>query len=202
VWLDEDDDDEVMRRVAAHPESAHAGCGGVYTAVVTRGTRDLLMRLLDAGVRVPPKPDGCRSYLLEQPDMLRLLLMRGGLDPDYTDESRWTLLHALCGRDRRRRTMTHPTECAGILLDAGATISARDKNGLTPPELARRNNLPDMVEFLSARGGSRPLRQLSGNPRRVVVSDSRVDVTAPDPRHGREVVCPCGANGPSSTFRL
>ena len=47
VWLDEDD--EVLRRVIADPESAHAGCGGVYTAVVTRRKRDLLMRLLDAG---------------------------------------------------------------------------------------------------------------------------------------------------------
>jgi hypothetical protein len=36
VWMDEDD--EVMRRVTEDPESAHAGCGGVYTAVVTRGS--------------------------------------------------------------------------------------------------------------------------------------------------------------------
>jgi hypothetical protein len=60
VWLDEDD--EVLRRVSANPEWAHAGCGGVYTAVVTRQKRDLLMRLLDAGVRVPRKPCDRRSY--------------------------------------------------------------------------------------------------------------------------------------------
>ena len=150
VWLDEDD--EVIRRVAAAPESAYAGCGGVYTAVVTRGKRDLLLRLLDAGVRVPPTPDGCRSYLLEQPDMLRLLLARGGLDPNYTDEDGSTLLHALCSRDGRGRTMSHRTECAAILLDANATISARDKDGITPLALARRNTLADMVEFLSSRG--------------------------------------------------
>lgn len=150
VWLEEDE--EVLRRVAADPESAYAGCGGVYTAVVTRGKRDLLMRLLDAGVRVPRRPGGCRSYLLERPDMLRLLLTRGGLDPDYTDESGSTLLHSLCARDERGRTMNHRTECAGILLDAGATISATDKNGVRPLELARRNNLQDMVVFLSARG--------------------------------------------------
>lgn len=149
VWLDEDD--EVMQRIAADPESAYAGCGGVYTAVVTRGKRDLLMRLLDAGVRVPRKPNGCRSYLLEDADMLRLLLERGGLDPDYTDESGLTLLHALCGRHVCGLPMSQRTECAGILLDAGATISARDKNGVTPLELARRNDLPEMVEFLSAR---------------------------------------------------
>jgi len=149
VWLD--DDDEVIRRVTAAPESAYAGCGGVYTAVVTRGKRDLLMRLLDAGVRVPPMPDGCRSYLLEQPDMLRLLLTRGGLDPDYTDEDGSTLLHALCSRDRGGRPKNHSTECAAILLAAGATISARDKDGITPLALAKRNNLPEMVELLFAR---------------------------------------------------
>lgn len=110
------------------------------------------MRLLDAGVRVPPTPNGCRSYLLEQPDMLRLLLARGGLDPDDTDENGSTLVHALCSRDHRGRAMNHRTECAAMLLDAGATISARDKDGITPLALAKRNNLPDVVEFLSARG--------------------------------------------------
>ena len=149
VWLDEDD--EVIRRVAAAPESAYAGCAGVYTAVVTRGKRDLLMRLLDAGVRVPPTPNGCRSYLLEQPDMLLLLLSRAGLDPDYRDEDGSTLLHALCSRDHRGRAMNHCTECAAILLDAGATISARNKDGITPLAVSKRNNLPEMVEFLSAR---------------------------------------------------
>jgi ankyrin repeat protein len=149
VWLDEDD--EVIRRVVADPESAYAGCGGVYTAVVTRGKRDLLMRLLDAGVRVPPTPNGCRSYLLEQPDMLLLLLSRAGLDPDYRDEDGSTLLHALCSRDRRGRAMNRRIECAAILLDAGATISARNKDGITPLALAKRDNLPEMVAFLSAR---------------------------------------------------
>lgn len=150
VWLGEDD--EVMRRIAAGPESAYARGGGVYTVVVTLGKRDLLMRLLRAGVRVPPQPNGCRSYLLEDPDMLRLLLERGGLDPDYTDASGSTLLHALCGRQVCGLTSTQRTDCVGILLDAGATISATDENGVTPLELARRNDLPDMVEFLSARG--------------------------------------------------
>ncbi|MGH7664519.1 MAG: ankyrin repeat domain-containing protein [Gemmatimonadaceae bacterium] len=150
VWLDEDD--EVVRRLTADPTSAYAGCGGVFTAVCTRGKRDLLARLLDAGIRVPTTPNGCRSYLLEQPDMLRLLLERGGLDPDYTDAAGTTLLHALCTRDDRGRAMKHRTKCAAILLDAGATISARDEQGATPLAYALRSDLPDMVDFLRRRG--------------------------------------------------
>jgi len=151
VWMGEDD--EVMRRVTEDPDSAHAGCGGVFTAVCTRGRRDLLIRLLDAGIRVPPVAGGCQSYLLERPDMLRLMLTRGALNPDYPTAEGSTLLHALCSRDVRGRTMNHRTECAAILLDAGATISAKDQEyRSTPLAWAARNNLPDMVEFLLARG--------------------------------------------------
>lgn len=64
-----------------------------------------------------------------------------------------TLLHALCSRDVRNRTMKHRTRCAAILLEAGATISAKDEEyRSTPLAWAARNNLPDMVEFLLARG--------------------------------------------------
>jgi ankyrin repeat protein len=112
-----------------------------------------MARLLDAGVRVPPRAGGCQSYLLEQPDMLTELLKRGGLSPDYPTPDGITLLHALCGRDWRGRTMRHRTTCAALLLDAGATLSARDRAyRATPLAWAARNNLPDMVEFLLARG--------------------------------------------------
>jgi ankyrin repeat protein len=151
VWLDEDD--EVLRRVLADPESGYAGCGGVYTAVVTRQKRDLLRRLLEAGVRVPPTPNGCRSYLLEQPDMLRQLLLRGGLDPDYTDDEGSTLLHALC-RAAGDEQASSRLECAAILLGAGATLSPENNDGPTPLALARRNGLHELVEFLSARGAA------------------------------------------------
>lgn len=147
VWLG--DDEGVMRAVRADPASAHAGCGGVYTAVVTRGNQKLLMRLLDAGVKVPPVAGGCQSYLLERPDMLRLLLARGGLNADYATPDGATLLHALCHRDERGRTMKHREECAAILLEAGADISARDAHSQsTPLDWAMRNDLPDMVDFL------------------------------------------------------
>jgi ankyrin repeat protein len=85
--------------------------------------------------------------------MLRLLLAKGGLSPDYPTPEGSTLLHALCSRDVRGRTMNHRTECADILLNAGAAISAKDEEyRSTPLAWAARNNLPDMVEFLLARG--------------------------------------------------
>jgi ankyrin repeat protein len=147
------EDDEVVRRIAADPESAYAGCGGVLTAVCTLGKRQLLARLLDMGVKVHPVAGGCHSYLLEQPDMLRMLLERGGLDPDYPTGSGITLLHELCVRDMRNRMIAPRVECAAILLDAGANISARDTDYLsTPLAWAARLNLPDMVEFLLSRG--------------------------------------------------
>jgi ankyrin repeat protein len=152
VWLDQDD--EVMRKVTTDPQSAYAGCGGVYPAVVTRGKRELLRRLLDAGVKVPPAPSGCHTYLLEHPDMLKQLLERGGLNPDYTDDSGSTFLHHLGYRDARGRTMNHRTECAALLLGAGAALSPRNNDGMTPLAWAAHNKVPDMVEFLRSRGAS------------------------------------------------
>jgi ankyrin repeat protein len=151
VFMDEDD--EVVRRIAADPQSALAGCGGVMTAVCTRGKRKLLARLLNMGVKVHPGAGGCHSYLVEQPDMLRMLLEHGGLDPNYPTDEGVTLLHELCVRDIRARSIAPRRECAAVLLDAGANISARDKEyRSTPLAWAARMNLPDMVEFLLSRG--------------------------------------------------
>jgi ankyrin repeat protein len=150
VWLGEED--EVIRRVTADPTAADAGCGGVFTAAATLGKRDLVVRLLAAGARVPAVASGCRSYLLEDPEILRLLLA-SGMNPDMPDWQRATPLHDLCGRDGRGRPRPHRTECAAILLDAGATLSARDEEyRSTPLAWAARNDLPDMVELLLARG--------------------------------------------------
>jgi len=59
VWLD--DDERVIRRAKEDPASVD---GSVFTAVVTKGKRDLLLRLLEAGVRVPPVLTDCQGYLL------------------------------------------------------------------------------------------------------------------------------------------
>jgi ankyrin repeat protein len=150
IWAGEDD--EVVRRVTADPRAADVGCGGVFTAAATLGKRELVVRLLNAGARVPAMVTGCRSYLLEDPEILRLLL-KSGMSPDLPDWQRATLLHLLCGRDGRGRPRPHRTECATILLDAGANLSARDEEyRSTPLAWAARNDLPDMVEFLVGRG--------------------------------------------------
>lgn len=150
IWLDEDD--EVVRRVAADPGEANAGCGGVFTAAATRHKRDLVVRLIEAGARVPPVVTACRSYLMEDPEILRLLLA-SGMNPDLPNWQRATPLHDLCGRDGRGRSHESRTICANILLDAGANISARDEEyRSTPLAWAARNNLPDMVELLLQRG--------------------------------------------------
>jgi ankyrin repeat protein len=150
MWLGEHD--EVLRRVSADPRSANAGCGGVLAAACTQGKRDILVRLLEAGARVPPVLTECRSYLLHDPEMLRLLL-KSGMNPDLPNWLQATPLHDLCGRDGRGRPQKHRTECAVILLDAGANISAKDDDyRSTPLAWAARNDLPDMVELLLARG--------------------------------------------------
>jgi ankyrin repeat protein len=150
VWMDEDD--EVMRLVAADPKSAELGCGGVFTAVVTRGKRDLLKRLLDAGIRVPDVVTGCQSYLLEQPDMLRTLLDHG-MNPDTCNWQGQTMLHMLCRQDAGGKDAELNALRAGMLLDAGANISAReDQFRATPLGWAALNNNIGMVRFLLSRG--------------------------------------------------
>jgi ankyrin repeat protein len=150
MWLNEDD--EVVRRVSEDPRTANSGCGGVLAAACTQGKHDTLVRLLAAGVRVPAVLTECRSYLLSDPAMLRLLL-ESGMNPDLPNWLLMTPLHDLCGRDGRGRAQAHRVECAAILLDAGASISARDEDYCsTPLAWAARNDLPDMVELLLARG--------------------------------------------------
>jgi ankyrin repeat protein len=145
VWRDEDD--EVIRRVTADPKSAELGCGGVFTAVVTRQKRDLLKRLLDAGIRVPRLATGCQAYILEQPDMLKTLL-ENGMHPDTCNWLNQTMLHMLC-----RVPGENDRVCAGMLLDAGANISFRDDDlSSTPLAWAARHNNIAMVRFLLARG--------------------------------------------------
>jgi ankyrin repeat protein len=153
VWLNEDD--EVVRRVTADPTAADAGCGGVFTAAATLGKRDLVGRLIAAGARVPAVVNGCRAYLLEDPEILRLLLVSGAMHPDGLNAEGATALHDLCSRDGRGRARDHRLACAALLLDAGADIDARDRaTASTPLALAIRHDLADIAAYLRGRGAS------------------------------------------------
>jgi ankyrin repeat protein len=136
-----------MRRIAEDPRAACLG--DAFTTVCTLGKRELLARLLQAGIRVPAVLTGCQGYLLEHPDMLCTLLAHG-MSPDLMNWQHQTLLHLVCkGPDRTGGAV----ERAAILLDAGATISARDDEyRSTPLGWAARTNSVPMVEVLLARG--------------------------------------------------
>jgi hypothetical protein len=78
------------------------------------------------------------------------------MNPDLPNWQRQTFLHDLCRGGKRGQTGKQ-LALAGILLDAGASISAReDEYCSTPLGWAARTNMPDMVEFLLSRGTSEP----------------------------------------------
>ena len=150
VWLGEDD--EVVAAVTRDPSSAHAGCGSVFAAICTLEKRELLERVLQAGAELPREVNGCRSYLLEHPDMLARLLA-SGMSPDLPSWQGATLLHETCVRDRRGRARPERIACAQLLVEAGANLEARDDDLRSRPlAWAARAGLPDMVQWLLAQG--------------------------------------------------
>jgi len=152
IWLGEHD--EVLRRIAADPHAADAGCGSAFAAACTLGKGDLVRRMLALGARVPAVVDGCRSYLWEDPALLGLLL-DSGMSPDLPNWERVVPLHDLCWRDARGRARERRIEIATIFLDHGAYIEARDEDTRsTPLAWAAANDLPDMVDLLLRRGAA------------------------------------------------
>jgi len=133
-------DDDKLRALAADQQDTHR-IGATIT--MSAGRPELLARLLGAGLRMPDIHTSCQGYLLN-PDALRTLLAHG-MSPDQMNWQHQTLLHLASGGNK--------TECAAILLDAGATITARDEEyRSTPLAWAARVNAPKMVEFLLSRG--------------------------------------------------
>jgi ankyrin repeat protein len=136
-WIENENE---LRRVAADPRDIHR-IGAAFTMSADRP--DLLARLHGAGLRMPAVHTGCQGYLLHA-EALRTLLAHG-MSPDQMNWQHQTLLHHASTRD--------DSECAAILLDAGATITARDEEyRSTPLGWAARANAPKMVEFLLSRG--------------------------------------------------
>jgi ankyrin repeat protein len=138
TWIEHDD--ELLRQVAAAPPDEHR-IGAAFTMSADRP--DLLARLLDAGLHMPAVHTSCQGYLLN-PAALRTLLAHG-MSPDQMNWQHQTLLHHASTQDT--------SECAAILLDAGATMTARDDEyRSTPLAWAARADKPTMVEFLLSRG--------------------------------------------------
>jgi ankyrin repeat protein len=136
-WISQD---ETLARVAANPPDAHF-IGAAFAMSADRP--ELLARLHGAGLRMPAVHTSCQGYLLKA-DALRALLAHG-MSADQMNWQHQTLLHHASTRDN--------SECAAILLDAGATITARDDEyRSTPLGWAARTNLPTMVAFLLSRG--------------------------------------------------
>jgi uncharacterized protein len=150
-WINDERGD--VRRLAEGPQSA-SRLGAAFTMIVGDDRADLLAKLLNAGLRIPPVVTGCQGYLLHNAGMLRTLL-ESGMNPNLMNWQHQTLLHLVChgpnptGRD---------VELAAMLLDAGADINAReDEYRSTPLGWAARRNAKQMVEFLLSRGAARSL---------------------------------------------
>ena len=153
-WLNEDE--EVLKLVADNPSLAD-NPGGVclFAAVCTKGKSDLLTQLIDAGARTPKVVTSCRSYLLENPQMLTKLLDEGGMDVNLPNWLHATPLHDLCGRDSKGRPRPARIDAAKILMEHGANLEAIDDvYQSTPLAWAARTNLPDMVQLLLSKGAS------------------------------------------------
>jgi ankyrin repeat protein len=136
-WVE---NDEELHRVAADPRDAYR-IGAAFTMCADRA--DLLARMLSAGLRMPAVHTACQGYLLKA-DALRTLLAHG-MSPDQMNWQHQTLLHHASTRA--------DSECAAILLNAGATITARDDDyRSTPLGWAARANSVTMVEFLLSHG--------------------------------------------------
>ena len=157
VWSGED---AVMRLVIERPETASPGAGVFSVAL-----RDVRPAQAGTDYSTPVSNwiviGGFHCYLLERPDMLRELLTRGGIHPNYPTVDGVTLLHALCYKDSRGRTMDHRTECAAILLEFGADPSPKDTHGETPVMWATKHALTDIAGFLKARGATSDTRSVA-----------------------------------------
>jgi ankyrin repeat protein len=139
AWVEQDD--EMLKRVAAEPDAHVAGIGAAFTMSADRP--EILERLLGAGLRMPAVHTACQGYLIN-PIALRLLLAHG-MSPDQMNWQHQTLLHLAA--------TVESTDCAAILLDAGADITARDDEyRSTPLAWAARANRPLTVAFLLSRG--------------------------------------------------
>ncbi len=157
--------DAVLAVADAAPEIvSSAGCGGIFTFVVSFEKRELLQPLLDRGVRVPDVVTGCRTYLWRVPEMTRVLLEHG-MNPNLPNWQRVTPLHDIClvnpmyrkptaaARSRAESETKQRVPLIDLFLELGANINAIDEEyRSTPLGWAARNGLDDAVAALLERG--------------------------------------------------
>jgi ankyrin repeat protein len=147
-WLDDPGAD--VRELLEGPQSV-SRLGAAFTMIVGSDRPDLLARLLDAGLRIPPIVTGCQGYLLHNADLLRTLLA-SGMNPNLMNWQRQTLLHLVC---KGPNPTGSDIERAAMLLDAGANINAREEEyRSTPLGWAARRNALQMVDFLLSHGAA------------------------------------------------
>jgi len=142
-WLEEANANP--RRLLEGPHSL-SRLGAAFTMIVSDDRVDLLSRLLEAGIRIPPVVTGCQGYLLHNAGMLRTLL-ESGMTPNLMNWQHQTLLHMVSNSNN--------LDLAAMLLDAGADINAIDEDYCsTPLGCAARKNALQMAEFLLSRGAA------------------------------------------------
>jgi ankyrin repeat protein len=145
-WVEKDPG--LLAKVALDQASHAERIGAAFVMSAENPAR--IARLLDAGIRMPAVFTSCQTYLLDPP-ALRALLQHG-MTADQMNWQRQTLLHHAAAKD--------DVASADILLNAGATMTARDDEYCsTPLAWAARANRPKMVEFLLQRGAPAELQE-------------------------------------------
>jgi uncharacterized protein len=82
------------------------------------------------------------------------LLLKNGADINFQSAEGWTALHQAVDLSidstiqNSGKQGEEPTEIIKYLLDNGASVSIKDKSGMTPLDLARIYNSHKIIEFL------------------------------------------------------
>lgn len=90
------------------------------------------------------------------PHICQFLLSRGHVPVDVKDDRLCTPLHLVCAKlsttgdgEEMKITLDDRIAVVRILIEAGADKNAQDYQGLTPVDLARGNDLDQLVDYLT-----------------------------------------------------
>ncbi|XP_062510681.1 leucine-rich repeat serine/threonine-protein kinase 1-like isoform X2 [Corticium candelabrum] len=124
----------------------------VFSAIFENNT-ELLQELLEAGVRVNASDRQGLTPLheaasLAHPHCLAILL-RYDVELDGKSYTGQTALHRAASSNSRSKD-ANISPCVSLLVDSGASLTARDGAGLTPVEAAAQANNNDVVMYLKS----------------------------------------------------